>query len=103
LFLFYIQNDINYFYILYSKELNQYYVGHTSESLEERLRKHLSNHSGFTERAQDWSVVYYEEFETKSLAYKRELEVKKWKSRTKVEKLIAASKQQLERVGHPDF
>ena len=83
---------MNYFYILYSKELNQYYIGHTSESLEERLRKHLSNHSGFTAIVKDWFVIYYEEFETKSLAYRRELEVKKWKSRARVEKLIGESK-----------
>ena len=83
---------MNYFYILYSKDLNQYYIGHTSESLQERLRKHLSNHAGFTAKVKDWLVVYYEEFETKSLAYKRELEVKKWKSRIRVEKLIAESR-----------
>ena len=79
---------MNFFYILYSKSLNQYYIGHTSEALEERLRKHLSNHSGFTGKTKDWVVVYFEEFETKSLAYRRELEVKKWKSRIRVEKLI---------------
>jgi len=79
---------MNYFYILYSKALNQYYIGHTSESLQERLHKHLSNHLGFTAKSKDWLVVYYEEYETKSLAYRRELEVKKWKSRTRVEKLI---------------
>ena len=79
---------MNFFYILYSKLSDQYYIGHTSEILEERLRKHLSNHSGFTSKAKDWIVVYFEEFETKSLAYKRELEVKKWKSRLRIEKLI---------------
>jgi len=79
---------MNFFYILYSKLSDQYYVGHTSEALEERLRKHLSNHSGFTGRTKDWIVVYYEEFDTKSLAYNRELEVKKWKSRIRIEKLI---------------
>ena len=82
---------MNFFYILYSKTLNQYYIGHTSESLQERLRKHLSNHSGFTGKAKDWIVIYFEEFETKSQAYKRELEVKKWKSRARVEKLINES------------
>lgn len=79
---------MNYFYILYSNSLDQYYIGHTSQSLEERLRKHVSNHSGFTGKAKDWIVIYFEGFETKSLAYKRELEVKKWKSRVRVEKLI---------------
>ncbi|RKR11852.1 putative endonuclease [Flavobacterium sp. 90] len=83
---------MNFFYILYSKALNQYYIGHTSEGLEERLRKHLSNHSGFTGKVKDWIVIYFEKFETKSLAYKRELEVKKWKSRVQVEKLINDSK-----------
>ncbi len=83
---------MNFFYVLFSKTLNQYYIGRTSEGLEERLRKHLSNHSGFTGKAKDWIVIYFEEFETKSLAYKRELEVKKWKSRVRVEKLINESK-----------
>ncbi|UTN03739.1 GIY-YIG nuclease family protein [Flavobacterium bizetiae] len=83
---------MNFFYILYSETLNQYYIGHTSEGLDERLRKHLSNHSGFTGKAKDWIVIYFEEFETKSLAYKRELEVKKWKSRVRVKKLINESK-----------
>ena len=89
-FLFLNTNYIpmSFFYILYSKILDQYYVGHTSEALEERLRKHLSNHSGFTGRAKDWIVVYYEEFENRSLACRRELEVKKWKSRIRIEKLI---------------
>jgi putative endonuclease len=83
---------MSFFYILYSQSLDQYYVGHTSESLQERLRKHLTNHFGFTGKTKDWIVIYFEEFETKSLAYKRELEVKKWKSRIRVEKLIKESK-----------
>ena len=79
---------MSFFYILYSELLGKYYVGHTSGPLEERLRKHLSNHSGFTSKAKDWIVVHFEEFETKSLAYHRELEVKKWKSSVRIEKLI---------------
>ncbi|MES2545776.1 MAG: GIY-YIG nuclease family protein [Bacteroidota bacterium] len=80
---------MNHFYILYSQFLDKYYIGHTSESLEERLRKHLSNHSGFTSRTKDWIIVYFEECETKSLAYKREMEVKNWKSKTRIQKLIS--------------
>ncbi len=83
---------MNYMYILFSISLDQYYIGHTSEKLEERLRKHLSNHSGFTSKTKDWSIVYFEEFETKSLAYKREMILKKWKSKIKIEKLIGESK-----------
>jgi putative endonuclease len=37
------------------------------------------------------TLVYHEEFDTKSLAYKRELEVKKWKSRKRLEKMIEES------------
>ena len=39
-----------YFYILYSSVLDRYYVGHTTEALEERLRKHLSDHARWTAR-----------------------------------------------------
>jgi len=60
--------------------------------LQERLHKLLSNHSGFTSKSKDWLLVCYEEVETKSLAYKRELKVKKWKSRARVEKLFAEPK-----------
>lgn len=66
-----------YFFILFSKFLDKYYIGHTSETLEERLRKHLSKHSGFTSKAKDWEVVYFEIFDDKSTAYNRELESQK--------------------------
>ncbi|WP_228376810.1 GIY-YIG nuclease family protein [Chryseobacterium formosense] len=42
-----------YCYILYSKSLDKYYIGHSCEDLQERLRKHLSNHTGFTDKAKD--------------------------------------------------
>ena len=76
------------FYILRSETLQKYYLGHTGDSLKERLRKHNSNHKGFTGRSDDWTLVYLEAFESKSLAYRRELEVKSWKSRVRVEALI---------------
>jgi len=81
-----------YFYILYSKQLNLYYQGHTGNTLEERLRKHNSNHKGFTSKTNDWEIVYFETFQTKSEAYQREMEVKKMKSRKYIEDLINSSK-----------
>ena len=75
-------------YILYSQILNQYYIGHTGEKLEERLRKHLSNHIGFKAKVKDWAIVYYETFEEKSIAYQRELKLKSWKSKIKIKNLI---------------
>lgn len=51
-------------YILYSKTLDRYYIGHCEAPLEERLRRHLSNHKGFTGKAKDWEAVYTQGFDT---------------------------------------
>ena len=64
--------------ILYSRYLGKYYIGSTSD-VENRLKKHLSNHKGYTSKAKDWIVVYKEEFRTKSEALFREREIKEWK------------------------
>ena len=63
-------------YILHSIALNRYYIGHTCEDVHERLRKHLSDHEGFTGKAKDWKIVYMENFDDKSDAYRREREIK---------------------------
>ena len=75
-------------YILYSGSLDKFYIGHTCEDVNERLRKHLSNHNGFTGKAKDWELVYTEDFETKSEAYARECKIKNWKSKKRIQKLI---------------
>ena len=82
------------FYILYSVTLDKYYVGYTGDNLQERLRRHNSDHKGFTGGIGDWKVVYTETFNTKEEAYRREREVKKWKSLKLIEKLIGSE--------HPD-
>ena len=76
------------FYILYSKSINKYYIGATCDSVIERLRRHNSNHKGFTGRTSDWEIIYYEIFDTKEETFAREKEVKSWKSRKKIEQLI---------------
>jgi putative endonuclease len=78
-------------YILYSKNLDRYYIGHTTESIDERLRKHLTSHSGFTSKAKDWIVVYTEIYADKSQAYRRELQIKNWKSKTRIQNLVSKS------------
>ncbi|GAA5037681.1 hypothetical protein GCM10011506_36350 [Marivirga lumbricoides] len=80
------------FYILYSEKLQQYYYGYSCDDLSERIRKHNSNHKGFTGKTNDWQLVYKEEYATKTEAFKRELQIKKWKSRKRVESLINKSK-----------
>ena len=70
-----------YVYILYSASIDTFYVGHTGQAISERIRKHLSSHKGFTSKAKDWKLYYHEEFTSKSLAYRREMEIKRKKSR----------------------
>ena len=74
-------------YILYSKEIDKYYIGFT-ENVSERLKKHLANHSGFTGKAKDWEIKLIEEFGTKMQAMAREAELKRWKNRARLEALI---------------
>ncbi len=76
------------FYILHSPSKNKYYIGHTCDSLESRLEKHNMHHKGYTGQTQDWSVVHCEGFSTKEAAYAREREVKGWKSRSRILRLI---------------
>ena len=76
-------------YILYSEELDKYYTGVTQE-ISARLKEHLWNHKGYTAKAKDWRVVYHESFSTKEEALKRENQIKKWKSRKMIEKLISS-------------
>ena len=78
------------FYIIYSQHLDKYYLGHTSD-INERVKKHNTHHKGFTGKVDDWKVVYTEVYETKSDALHRELQVKKWKNRERIESLIRSS------------
>ena len=78
------------FYVLYSLQLDRYYVGHTTEAIEERLRKHLSMNGHWTSRVRDWKVVLTEVHVDKPSAYAREREVKGWKSRVRLEGLIGS-------------
>ncbi|WP_230383961.1 GIY-YIG nuclease family protein [Pedobacter endophyticus] len=76
-----------YTYILHSKTRNRYYIGYTS-NLGERLIRHNQKGKSFTGNTNDWELVYTESYETKLLARNRELQIKSWKSRTKLEELI---------------
>ena len=78
-------------YIIYSRLKDRYYIGHTGEELTERLRKHNSNHKGFTGGAGDWIIVHTENHNSKAEVYNRELEIKNWKSRKRIEKLIRSA------------
>jgi len=78
-----------YLYILKSEKINSYYVG-VSSDVEERLKRHLSNHNGYTAKTKDWIIAYTESFETKTEALKREKQIKNWKSKLMIQKLIGS-------------
>lgn len=77
-----------YVYIIFSVAKNSYYIGFTGADLSERLRKHNSNHKGYTGNTDDWELVYKENHQSKAEAIKREKQIKSWKSRKLIEKLI---------------
>ncbi|KIO52495.1 GIY-YIG nuclease family protein [Flavobacterium hibernum] len=74
-------------YILFSESKNKFYIGFTF-NLEERLMRHNQKSKGFTGNTNDWKMVCTENYETKELARKRELQIKSWKSRIKIQELV---------------
>ena len=66
---------------------DRYYVG-SCKNIESRVKKHNTNHKGFTGGIADWKPVHHEEFPSKREAVTREKEIKGWKSRVLIEKLI---------------
>ena len=74
-------------YILYSQKLNKYYVGACTD-IERRLYEHNIGHSKFTSTGLPWILIYTEKYPTLPEAKKRELEIKKMKSRKYIEGLI---------------
>ncbi|KAF0142760.1 MAG: putative endonuclease containing a URI domain [Stygiobacter sp.] len=74
-------------YILYSSSLDKYYVGYT-QNLELRIERHNSSWGKFTSSGIPWKLVYSESFQTKSDAIKREVQIKKKKSRKYIHDLI---------------
>jgi putative endonuclease len=77
-----------YCYILYSEKLDKYYIGSTTDLIG-RLQRHNTSNHGFTSTGKPWIMKYSEEFENKTLAIKRELQIKSWKNRNTIEELIS--------------
>jgi putative endonuclease len=75
-------------YILYSEKLNKYYVGACID-IKRRLYEHNIGHSKFTALGIPWLLKYIEEFEALQEAKKRELSIKRMKSKKYIEDLIS--------------
>jgi len=76
-----------YTYILKSKVKDTYYIGSCS-NLNLRLERHNSGNSRSTKAFSPWEIVYFEEFENKKDAMKREYYIKRQKSKKYIENLI---------------
>ena len=76
-----------YTYIIYSEKLDRYYIGYT-DNLSWRLERHNQGWGRFTKSGIPWELVYFEKYQTKQEALKREREIKSKKSRKYIENLI---------------
>jgi putative endonuclease len=77
-----------YFVYILESELNgSYYVGQT-EDLQKRLEEHNKGRVQSTKYSRPWKLVHYEEYESRSESVKREREIKSYKKRAYIEKII---------------
>jgi putative endonuclease len=74
-------------YILYSEKDKGYYVGST-RNLEDRIKRHLEGRSLPTKGRLPLKLVYKEIFPSYSDAAKREIYIKKQKSKKFIERVI---------------
>ena len=70
-------------YILQGVKHGRYYIGHTS-NLENRLKYHNGGRVKFTRNYRPWKVIYTDKYNTKSEAYRHELEIKNFKGEIKL-------------------
>ena len=75
-----------YAYILKSRN-GSYYVGSTNDR-DVRLSYHNDGKVKSTKSGRPWKMIYSESFDTLGDARKRELQIKNWKSRAAIERLI---------------
>ncbi len=82
-----------YVYILKSKKVNRFYIGHTG-NLKRRLEEHNFGKTRSTKAFVPWEIVYIEKFLTKTEAYNRETEIKSYKSGLKFKELLKTERWQ---------
>jgi putative endonuclease len=78
-------------YILRSESSGRYYIGQTQD-LDQRVAYHQANYSKSLKNRGPWSLVYHEEFPTRSDAVRRERYLKSQKDRAFIDRLVSASR-----------
>ena len=76
-----------YCYVLESLKSGMYYVGCTDDYIE-RLKQHNAGYVVSTRINRPWKFIHKEEFFNLKDARKRERQIKHWKSRRAIERLI---------------
>jgi putative endonuclease len=79
-------------YVLYSIRFDKIYIGYTTD-LEDRFKSHNELATkGWTIRFRPWSILHTENFDSKSDAMKRELQLKSAAGRAYIRGLIPSKK-----------
>ncbi len=74
-------------YILHSDSKDRYYIG-SCEDVLIRLKRHNDGATASTKPYRPWRIVWTEQHESKSDALKKELYIKRMKSRKFIDELI---------------
>ncbi len=69
-------------YILYSKKYNKIYIGYTSDLFQRMLSHNFFSKKGYTYKYRPWLLVYYEDYNDKKLAMRREKSLKTSRGRS---------------------
>jgi len=77
-------------YILKSEKTGIYYIGCTN-NLSRRVSEHNNNKVKSTKNKGPWELKFKEQHSELSSARKRENEIKRWKKRIKIDKLLQQS------------
>ena len=78
-------------YILQSESTARFYIGQTQD-VSERLTYHNANYSKSLKNRGPWRILCTEQYKTLGEAMFREHQVKSWKDRRMIEKLLSASR-----------
>jgi putative endonuclease len=74
-------------YIIQSEADESYYIGFT-ENLQKRISDHNSGNTNYTSKKMPWILVYFESFDNKTVALKREKFLKRQKNKDFYQRLI---------------
>ena len=73
-----------------NKKVDKIYIGATN-NLKRRIKDHNNGNTKSTKSFIPWKLLYCEEYKSKREALCREKQLKRWKSRKRIENLISNS------------